>query len=64
VALLSPSLYAACGDVYCGLCRRRLIFTRRTGRHGVKYDYFASSERHRDFTGELAGLAMHRSSIT
>ena len=34
------------GTVYRGLCGRRLIFTKCTGRRGGKYDYFVCGARH------------------
>jgi site-specific DNA recombinase len=48
------------GTVYCGLCGRRLIFTRCTGRHGGKFDYFVCGARHEGEKCDLPYLPAHR----
>lgn len=47
------------GTVYCGLCRRRLIFTKCTGRGGVRYAYFVCGTRHEGGSCELPYLPAH-----
>jgi site-specific DNA recombinase len=36
------------GTVYCGLCGKRLMYTKCTGRHGRKFDYLVCSGRHKE----------------
>ena len=48
------------GTVYCGLCGRRLIFTKCTGRLGGKYDYFVCGGRHDGSGCDLPYLAAAR----
>ena len=47
------------GTVYCGVCRRRLIFTKCTGRRGTAYDYFVCGARHEGGSCELPYLPAH-----
>jgi len=48
------------GTVYCGLCGRRLLFTKCTGRDGVKFDYFVCAGRHKDKSCTLPYLPAER----
>ncbi len=48
------------GTVYCGLCGRRLIFTKCKGRHGGQYDYFVCAGRHKEKTCPLPYIAADR----
>lgn len=48
------------GSVYCGLCGRRLIFTKCTGRHGAKFEYFVCAGRHKEKNCSLPYLPVHR----
>jgi site-specific DNA recombinase len=48
------------GSVFCGLCGRRLIFTKCTGRHGAKFDYFVCGNRHEGQKCPLPYLPAHR----
>jgi recombinase/recombinase-like zinc beta ribbon protein len=36
------------GTVYCGLCGKRLMYTKCTGRHGRKFEYLVCSGRHKE----------------
>jgi site-specific DNA recombinase len=47
------------GTVYCGCCGRRLLFTRCTGRHGQKFDYFVCAGRHKEKKCSLPYLPVH-----
>jgi site-specific DNA recombinase len=47
------------GTVFCGLCGRRLKFTKCTGRRGGKYDYFVCAGRHDGDGCELPYLPAH-----
>ena len=48
------------GSVYCGLCGRRLIFTKCTGRRGDRFDYFVCSGRHKEKSCSLPYLPVHK----
>jgi DNA invertase Pin-like site-specific DNA recombinase len=48
------------GSVYCALCRRRLRFTKCTGRQGGKFDYFVCGNRHEGKKCPLPYLPAHR----
>jgi site-specific DNA recombinase len=48
------------GTVYCGLCHRRLIFTKCTGKQGIKYDYFVCGGRHDGSGCQLPYLPVHK----
>ena len=48
------------GTVFCGICGRRLKFTRCTGRHGGQYDYFVCAGRHNGASCHLPYLPAHR----
>jgi site-specific DNA recombinase len=41
------------GSVFCGKCGKRLMFTRCTGRNGVKFDYLVCPGRHKDKSCDL-----------
>jgi site-specific DNA recombinase len=48
------------GSVFCKLCGRRLIFTKCTGRHGAKFEYFVCAGRHKEKNCSLPYLPVHR----
>lgn len=41
------------GSVFCGKCGKRLMFTRCTGRNGMKFDYLVCPGRHKDKSCDL-----------
>jgi site-specific DNA recombinase len=48
------------GTVYCGLCGRRLIFTKCTSRNGTKFAYYVCAGRHKDKSCSLPYLSVDR----
>jgi site-specific DNA recombinase len=48
------------GSVYCGLCGSRLIYTKCTGRHGGKFEYFVCSKRHKKNSCDLPYMPIAR----
>lgn len=48
------------GSAFCGFCGRRLRFTKCTGRHGNKFDYFVCGNRHEGEKCPLPYLPAHR----
>ena len=48
------------GTVYCGLCGKRLMYTKCTGRHGRKFEYLVCSGRHKEKTCGLPYMPVEK----